>query len=139
MFGRIVIMWLYNNTGYSVLLVGLFHSSFDATTAAFGRTFVVPGGAGNAFMAGMFVLSMTFKRDARWRSFWPYSLALAFAALITFFLKGDGQWTGLYQRIFNGTILLWLILAAIRLRSIASRSVEGKGITDETGKSTLSN
>jgi hypothetical protein len=26
-------MWLYNNTGYSVLLVGLFHSSFDATTA----------------------------------------------------------------------------------------------------------
>jgi membrane protease YdiL (CAAX protease family) len=33
MFARIVMMWLYNNTGYSVLLVGLFHSSFDATTA----------------------------------------------------------------------------------------------------------
>jgi uncharacterized protein len=33
MFGRIVIMWLYNNTNYSVLLVGLFHSSFNATTA----------------------------------------------------------------------------------------------------------
>ena len=33
MFARIVVMWLYNATGYSVLLVGLFHSSFDATTA----------------------------------------------------------------------------------------------------------
>jgi uncharacterized protein len=33
MFARIVMMWLYNNTGYSVLLVGLFHSSFNATTA----------------------------------------------------------------------------------------------------------
>jgi hypothetical protein len=33
MFARIVMMWLYNNSGYSVLLMGLFHSSFDATTA----------------------------------------------------------------------------------------------------------
>jgi len=33
MFARVVMMWLYNATGYSVLLVGLFHSSFDATTA----------------------------------------------------------------------------------------------------------
>jgi membrane protease YdiL (CAAX protease family) len=33
LFGRVVMMWLYNSTGYSVLLVGLFHSSFDATTA----------------------------------------------------------------------------------------------------------
>jgi membrane protease YdiL (CAAX protease family) len=36
LFGRVVIMWLYNNTNYSVLLVGLFHSSFNVTTAAFG-------------------------------------------------------------------------------------------------------
>ena len=36
MFGRIVMMWLYNNTKYSVLLVGLFHSSFDATTSMSG-------------------------------------------------------------------------------------------------------
>jgi uncharacterized protein len=35
LFGRIVIMWLYN-THYSVLLVGMFHSSFNITTSAFG-------------------------------------------------------------------------------------------------------
>jgi hypothetical protein len=29
-------MSLYNNTNHSVLLVGLFHSSFDATTAQCG-------------------------------------------------------------------------------------------------------
>jgi uncharacterized protein len=36
MFGRVIIMWLYNNTNYSVLLVGMFHSSFNVTTSAFG-------------------------------------------------------------------------------------------------------
>jgi uncharacterized protein len=36
LFGRVVIMWLYNNTGYSVLLVGMFHSSFNVTTSTFG-------------------------------------------------------------------------------------------------------
>jgi uncharacterized protein len=35
LFGRIIIMWLYNNTGYSVLLVGMFHSSFNVTTSTF--------------------------------------------------------------------------------------------------------
>lgn len=28
---RVVLGWLYNSTGRSVLLVGLFHSSFNAT------------------------------------------------------------------------------------------------------------
>ena len=44
--GRVVIMWLYNNTSYSVLLVGIFHSSFNVTTSAFGNSFIpVPDGS----------------------------------------------------------------------------------------------
>jgi uncharacterized protein len=35
LFGRVIIMWLYNNTNYSVLLVGIFHSSFNVTTSTF--------------------------------------------------------------------------------------------------------
>jgi membrane protease YdiL (CAAX protease family) len=35
LFGRVIIMWLYNNTYYSVLLVGMFHSSFNVTTSTF--------------------------------------------------------------------------------------------------------
>ena len=30
-FARVVIVWLYNRTGQSVLLVAVFHASFDAT------------------------------------------------------------------------------------------------------------
>jgi hypothetical protein len=128
--------------GVSLLLAGIFPT--DAIDAA-GRTHS-PSTAGSihivvsllafaSVISCMFVLSRTFKRDARWRSFWPYSLVLAFTALMTFFLNGDGRWTGLYQRAFIGTILSWLVLAAIWLRSIASESVESKGVTDETGKS----
>ena len=115
--------------GVSVLLAGIFPT--DAVDAA-GRVHS-PTTAGTihivvsllafvSVMAGMFLLSRTFKRDARWRSVWSYSLVLAFAALITFFLNGDGRWTGLYQRAFIATILLWQILTAIRLHYIASKS-----------------
>jgi len=55
LFGRVVMMWLYNVTGSSVLLVGLWHASFDVTTTAFGRTFAVPGG--NAGLAGFWIPS----------------------------------------------------------------------------------
>jgi hypothetical protein len=41
-FARVVMMWLYNNTKHSALLVGLFHSSFNVTTGALGREFI-PG------------------------------------------------------------------------------------------------
>jgi membrane protease YdiL (CAAX protease family) len=49
MFGRVVIMWLYNSTRYSVLLVGLFHSSFNVTTGSFGSAFI-PVPAGSTFL-----------------------------------------------------------------------------------------
>ena len=73
-------------------------------------------------LAGVFVLSRTFKRDARWRAFWPWSLALAFAVLVGFIvlaLSAGTAWIGLIQRIFNGTIILWLVLVAFRIRSIS--------------------
>jgi hypothetical protein len=38
---------------------------------------------------GMFVLTRTSEQDARWRKFWPVSLALA--ALIAFFVQGEGS------------------------------------------------
>jgi hypothetical protein len=57
MFGRIVMMWLYNVTGSSVLLVGLWHSSFDATTTAFARTFAIAGPVWKAEVAGFWIPS----------------------------------------------------------------------------------
>jgi uncharacterized protein len=43
---RVVMAWLYNNTGRSVLLVGLFHSMFDATV--WWANSIVPGPRGTA-------------------------------------------------------------------------------------------
>ena len=72
-------------------------------------------------IAGVFVLSRTFKRDARWRASWPWSLALAFTTLVAFimFAISEGAWIGLIQRIFLGTVFSWQMLVAFRIRSIS--------------------
>jgi uncharacterized protein len=49
-FGRIVIMWLYNNSHRSVLLVGLFHAAHNTTINRFTAEFI-PGSA----MTGFFI------------------------------------------------------------------------------------
>ena len=49
LFARVVIMWLYNNTNRSVLLVGLFHSAFNTTNNRFVGEFI-PGLAEGAFL-----------------------------------------------------------------------------------------
>ncbi len=87
--------------------------------------------------AGILVLSRIFARDAWWSSFYPLSLALGFAALVGLVYiavisagladlardLGPVAWhldgLGVIQRMFVGTIILWMILAATRLRSIA--------------------
>lgn len=77
-------------------------------------------------VVAMFVLARTFKQNDRWRSLWPVSLALGAAALGTFFLGAIGprvaEWEGIYQRIFFGILILWQIIAAMRLRLIAEEA-----------------
>jgi membrane protease YdiL (CAAX protease family) len=54
LFGRVVMMWLYNNTNHSVLLVGLFHSAFDVTTQReFGAFIPGPAGTGTLIASGV--------------------------------------------------------------------------------------
>ena len=48
LFARVEIMWLYNTTGRSVLLVGLFHATFNATLVG-GEEFI-PGPAGTTLV-----------------------------------------------------------------------------------------
>jgi membrane protease YdiL (CAAX protease family) len=49
LFGRVVIMWLYNNTLRSVLLVGLFHAAHNTTINLFTAEFI-PGPAETGFL-----------------------------------------------------------------------------------------
>jgi membrane protease YdiL (CAAX protease family) len=54
LFGRVVMMWLYNNTNHSVLLVGMFHSAFDVTTQPeFGGFIPAPAGTGTLIASGV--------------------------------------------------------------------------------------
>ena len=77
-----------------------------------------------SLIAGMLLLSRGFKRDDRWRSFRPVSLALGLATLAQlvvgiFVLWGEGKpLDAVSFRIFMATLVLWLVLAALRLRSI---------------------
>lgn len=49
LFGRVIIMWLYNSTRYSVLLVGLFHAAHNTTINRFTAEFI-PGSAEAGFL-----------------------------------------------------------------------------------------
>jgi uncharacterized membrane protein len=87
-------------------------------------------------MASMLILSMAFKRDERWRSFWIQSLLLGLATLILFVMaffieapavvpccpSGSVAWWGAIEfRVFFGAFVLWLLLTSIRLRAVAIR------------------
>ena len=75
-------------------------------------------------IAGILILSRAFGRDDRWRSFRAVSSALGLAALtlflIAFFAPGIPDTAmAILSRIFVSTFVLWLLLTALRLRSIA--------------------
>lgn len=71
-------------------------------------------------IVGMFILTWTSARDARWRSLVVWSSLFAGAALALLFVQSEGPWVGLMQRLLVSTISVWLILVAFRVRSIAS-------------------
>lgn len=71
-------------------------------------------------ITGMLVLTWTFARDMRWRSLVVGSALLAGAALALLFVQSEGPWVGLMQRLMITAISGWLILVALRVRSIAA-------------------
>ena len=83
--------------------------------------------AGISFLSitiAAFLLSSCFKRGERWQSFQRPAIASAFAivaALLVFGILVLIGWPGIGQRIYITTSLLWLLLTAVRLRSIATR------------------
>jgi hypothetical protein len=71
-------------------------------------------------ITGMLILTWTFARDARWRSLVVGSALLAGAALALLFVQTEGPWIGLMQRLLITAISGWLIVVALRARTIAA-------------------
>jgi hypothetical protein len=59
-------------------------------------------------------------RDVLWRSLVVWSSLLAGASLSLLLVQAEGQWVGLMQRQLITAISGWLIMVAIRVRTIAS-------------------
>ncbi len=96
------------------------HMTFSGVMHGLGFIVGVP-----TLIASILVLSRAFGRDDGWRSFRPPSSALGLAALIlfliAFFAPGlSGTAVVILSRIFVGTFVLWLLLTALRLRSIVT-------------------
>lgn len=70
-------------------------------------------------IVGMLILTWTFARAALWRSLATWSGLLASGALALMFVQAEGPWVGLMQRLLIGTTAAWMILVAVRARSIA--------------------
>jgi Protein of unknown function (DUF998) len=69
-------------------------------------------------IVGMFVLTRTFTRDDRWRSFSRWAVLFPVGALTLIFLQTQGPLVGLMQRLQVAMVSAWLILAAFKVRSI---------------------
>jgi hypothetical protein len=87
-------------------------------------------------IVGMFVLTWTFARNAQWRSLVVWSSLLAGAALSLLLAQAEGPWVGLLQRLLVTAISGWLILVALRVRTIASRLEAGTGARDQLKSAT---
>jgi len=91
-------------------------------------------GAGISFLSLMiatFLLSNCFKMDRQWQSFQRPAFALSIAivlALIVFGISAIIDWVGIGERIYIATCLLWLLIASLRLRSIATNSTHSLSV-----------
>src|SRR5215212_9088263 len=109
--------------GVSELLAGLFPLDVGAEATLIGTIHNIVGNL--SFFGvpiGMILLSLAMGKDERWRSFRPPALVVAFAVVLTVILTIVGSNIGLFgvtQRIANATQLLWILLVALRLRSIS--------------------
>jgi hypothetical protein len=75
-----------------------------------------------SLVAAMLMLSLACRWDPRWWTFrWPSTAlaAVAAAAAVVSPLADQTAWSGVVQRVLGLSILAWLLLTALRIRSNA--------------------
>jgi hypothetical protein len=110
--------------GVSELLAGIFPIDVGAETTTVGAIHNVVGNlAFFGFPIAAILLSLGMGKDERWRSFRLPALALAGVVVLTVILTmvgfNIGIGFGALQRLFNVAAMLWMLVVAIHLRSLA--------------------
>jgi len=82
-------------------------------------------------VVGMFIVTWTFAHHAPWRSLVVWSSLIAGAALALLFVQAEGPWVGLMQRALITAVSGWLVLVALRVRTISSarETVPGENVS----------
>jgi len=108
--------------GASELLSGLFPMDVGAEATLNGTIHNISGNVSFfGFPIAVILLSLGMGKDERWRSLKRPALAVSVAVVLTVILTMVGSNIGLFgvtQRLANFTALVWMLLVAIRLRSV---------------------
>src|SRR5918995_7088805 len=110
--------------GVSVLLAGFFTIDVGGEATTFGIIHNIVGNiAFFGFPIAVILLSLGMGKDERWRSFRRLALALALVVVLTAILTivgfNVGIGFGVTQRMANVAALVWMLVVALRLRSMA--------------------
>ena len=110
--------------GVSQLLAGIFPIDVGADTTTVGAIHNIVGNiAFFGFPIAAILLSLGMGKDERWRSFRLPALALAGVVVLTVILTmvgfNIGIGFGALQRLFNVAAMLWMLVVALHLRSLA--------------------
>jgi hypothetical protein len=117
-------LFLLGLYGVSELLAGIFPIDVGAETTTVGAIHNIVGNiAFFGFPIAAILLSLGMGKDERWRSFRLPALALAGVVVLTVVLTmagfNIGIGFGVLQRFFNIAAMLWMLVVALHLRSLA--------------------
>ena len=117
--------------GVSEMLAAIFPIDVGAQATTIGTIHNIVGNiAFFGFLAAVILLSWSMGKDEQWRSLRRPALALAFVvlgmAVLTIVGANIGIGFGVGQRLFNVTSMGWMLLVALRLRSMAQGALPGQ-------------
>ena len=124
-------LFLLGLFGVSELLAAIFPIDVGAQATTIGTIHNIVGNiAFFGFLAAVILLSWSMGKDEQWRSIRRPALALAFVvlgmAVLTIVAANIGIGFGVGQRLFNVTSMGWMLLVALRLRSMAQGALPGQ-------------
>ena len=110
--------------GVSVMLAGIFPIDVGGEATTFGTIHNIVGNISFfGFPIAVILLSLGMGKDERWRSFRRPALALSIVVVLTVILTivgfNLGIGFGVTQRVANVTALVWMLVVALHLRSVA--------------------